>query len=224
MRAKVGVWTQLRRKIAERLHRLSTTEHDVHGLPLFVVWSPHHAIEPDAVAQRLDRALALIERYQPLKYHRLLSDFTQFLVRRNPTRAMYYMNTGTCLLELTFVGDGSYSEAEIAAAVIHEGIHARLHKMGCQTSDETRARHERLCRKAEMAFAKAIPDGQKIYDRAASVLDASDEEVAFDIDWDEAWRNVRLGDLQSMSAPRWLKRWIARRAGIDPSIILDKAD
>lgn len=210
----------IQEKINGWLLKLYRSDHVIRGLPAIVVLSPHHSgISADRALERLESALDLIERYQPMRFRRLMQDFNGFVIRRDPTRGAYFANSGFCLVDLTFLGGNRFSDEEIAATIIHESIHARLYEMGCPLSTDAMARHERLCRQAELAFARALPNGELVAARAAAAFDSTDEEVAPDIDWEEAWQHVALADIRTMSGPRWFKRLAARRRGIDPSLV-----
>lgn len=209
----------IRKKLLRWLLELQRREYIVRGRPVLVVTSPYYPdITPERVIDRLESAFDLIERYQPIKYRRLMKDFAGFVIRRYPTRGAYFPD-GRCLVELTFIGNERFSDEEIASTIVHEAVHARLHQTGCQYHEGVRARHERLCRRAELALARAVPNGDIIAARAAAVLDASDDDVAPDIDWKEAWHQVAIADFRGMSAPAWLKKIMARRRGIDPSVM-----
>jgi hypothetical protein len=78
-----------------------------------------------------------------------------------------------------------------------------------------RARQERFCRRAEIEFGLAVPDGAAIVERALATLEAPDEAVAPNIDPTLAARRVAQADLEALAAPAWLKRVIARRQGPD---------
>jgi hypothetical protein len=54
-----------------------------------------------------------------------------------------------------------------------------------------------------------------VVDRALASLASADEEVAPVIDWEIAGRRVASADLDALSAPPWMKRAIARRAGLE---------
>jgi hypothetical protein len=55
---------------------------------------------------------------------------------------------------------------------------------------DSHAREERLCRRAELEFGLAVPDGGVVVERARQSLALSDREVAPAVDWAEAARRV----------------------------------
>ncbi|HEU4697650.1 MAG TPA: hypothetical protein VFS40_00565 [Gemmatimonadales bacterium] len=151
-------------------------------------------IDTAYVLARLAEALALIGRHQPRALRRLRADVAGFDVRRYPCRGALFTDTRVCLVELTFLGTGRHAVAEIAATIVHEGMHARLARLGLSARPETLAREERLCREAELEFGLAIPDGAVVVERARQSLALADAEVAPRIDWAQAQRNVERVD------------------------------
>jgi len=97
-------------------------------------------------------------------------------------------------VELTFTVNPRHSIAEIAASIVHEATHARVARM-CRTKPpDWHAREERLCRRAELEFGLALPNGGVVVERALQSLALSDPEVAPDVDWAEAARRVAQVD------------------------------
>lgn len=193
-----------------RLARRITTQSVAHGLPVLVV-NTRPDIDTHAVLARLDRVLGLIAEYQPRRYRKLQRDVAGFEVRRYACRGAYSPQSRRCLVELTFLANPDFSDAQIAASIIHEATHARLHRLGLPLGGPEA---ERQCRKAEVAFGRAVPDGEAVVARAQASMAASDEDVAPVVDWDLARRRVAAADLEAMHAPQWVKRSIARRAGL----------
>ena len=145
-------------------------------------------IETSDVLERLDDALGLIERYQPWRLAHLRRDLKQILVARFPCRGAYFPGERTCLTELTFLARRDITAATVASSIVHEGIHARVDVMGVKPEGRDRAREERLCRRAELDFGRSLPLelGRPVIERALGTLMLEDEEVAPDIDWNEA--------------------------------------
>jgi hypothetical protein len=101
--------------------------------------------------------------------------------------------------ELTFLARWDISAAPVAASIIHEGMHARVDRMGVSRYARDRAREERLCRRAELEFGEALPPdlGAPVIQRAVESLAMADQEVAPDIDWSEALRRQNEIDRQA---------------------------
>ena len=172
-------------------------------------------IDSEDVFARLDAALGLIERYQRSHFRRMRRDFARIVVRRFPCRGAYFPDTRTCLVELTFVVNRDFTPTQVAATILHEAMHARLDNAGVKYDPAGAARHERFCRRAEVEFGMVAPDGAPVVERALASLASADDEVAPVIDWELAGRRVEQVDLAALSAPDWMKRAIAHRAGLE---------
>jgi len=205
--------TQLRARLTTILRRLLTEERIVRGVPVRVV-NTRGDIESDAVFGRIDAALSLIERYDPRRFRRFQRDTSVLTVSRYPCRGAYLSQSRTCIVELTFAVNPAFTPGQIAATIVHEGMHARLYAMRVAKGGDRAAREERICREAEIAFGRAIPDGAAVIYRAETTVALPDEEIAFKVDWQEAHRRVVQADIDALDLPKWLKRWIARRRGV----------
>jgi hypothetical protein len=161
--------------------RSTVSRHDVRGIPV-VIDNTRPDIETADVLARLDRTLALIERYVPHHFRRLNRDFAYIVVQRFACRGAYFHEQRACLVELTFTVNPDFSDAEVAATILHEAMHARLHQLGFPLEMEDRARQERFCRRAEIEFGLLVPNGERVVERAAWTVDLSDEDVAPVID------------------------------------------
>ena len=161
----------------------------MHGIPVSVENTRPDIATADVLA-RLDEALALIERYQPWRLRHLQRDLDEIRVVRFPCRGAWIPNEGACVTELTFLARRDISAAPVASSIIHEGMHARVDRMGVSRDGRDRAREERLCRRAELEFGRALPAdlGGPVVQRALESLDLADHDVAPAIDWNEALR------------------------------------
>jgi hypothetical protein len=160
-------------------------------------------IQTTAVLERLDDALALIDRTQPWRLAHMRRDLSRFLVVRYPCRGAFFPHTRECMTELTFLARRDISAAPVAASILHEGVHARVHGMGVRAESKDPAREERLCRRAELDFGLALPPalGGPVVERARLSLELADEDVAPSVDWNVAMkrqaevdRNAARGD------------------------------
>jgi hypothetical protein len=157
------------------------TTHEVLGIPV-VVHNTRPDIDTSAVIARLERSLSLIERYVPHHFRHLERDFAFIVVQRFACRGAYFHELRACLAELTFTVNPDFTDAEVAATILHEAMHARLHTLGFPLEMEDRARQERFCRRAEIEFGALVPGGERVIARAQWTSDLSDEEVAPVID------------------------------------------
>lgn len=176
--------------------------HELRGFRV-VVENGRPDIATGTVLARLDEALGLIDRYQPWRLRHLRRDLRQFRVVRFPCRGAYIPDEGSCVTELTFLARTDITAAPVASSIVHEGIHARVHRMGVRAEGRDRAREERLCRRAELDFGLALPPGlgEPVVERAAQSLALADDEVAPAIDWAEARRRQSLVDRAARGEP-----------------------
>jgi hypothetical protein len=138
------------------------------------------------VLARLDEALALIEAHQPWRLAHLRRDLRRIRVARFACRGAFFPGDRTCLTELTFLARRDIDAAPVAASILHEGMHARVHAMGVVRREPgDLAREERLCRRVELAFGEALPPamGAPVIERALATLQMADADVAPAIDW-----------------------------------------
>lgn len=178
--------------------------HVLHGLPVAVI-NERPDISTDAALARLSEALDLIDRYAPRRLRRLTRDLAEIWVRRFPCRAAYYPEPRACLIELTFLVNPKHTAAEVAASLVHEGVHARVAGLGARVGRDGKAREERLCRQAELEFGLAlgdVPGREVVVERARQSLLLADQEVAPDIDWSLAARRVAEADRNSQGGGR----------------------
>lgn len=173
------------------------TEHRVvHGFPVRIL-NTRPDIDTEQVVARLTAAIDLIAAYAPHRYRRLRTDVAGFVVERFACRGAFFPETGECLVELTFTVNPRHGLPEIAASIVHEATHARVARRCGALGPDHRAREERLCRRAELEFGRAVPDGTIVVQRAEASLALADREVAPAIDWAEAARRVAQVDGQA---------------------------
>ena len=175
----------------------SVTRHKVRGIPVLADNTRPDIDTNDAIA-RLDRSLLLIEHFTPHYFRHLKRDFAYLVVKRFACRGAYFYEQRACLVELTFTVNPSFSDAEVAATILHEAMHARLHTLGFPLEMDDRARQERFCRRAEMEFGALVPGGDRIIQRARETLELSDAEVAPEIDPVLAAQRIAEVDRQAL--------------------------
>jgi hypothetical protein len=147
-------------------------------------------ISDEDVFARLAEVLAMIERYAPAKLRRLRKDIAGIEVKRFACRGAFFGETRRVLCELTFVVNRDFSIAEIASSLLHEGVHARVHAAGVFRTPTSLAKEERLCRATELWWGRAVPNGEKVIERANASLELGDLDVAPAVDWREAAQRV----------------------------------
>jgi hypothetical protein len=174
-----------------------------------VVTNPRPDIETPFVLERLDAALALVEQHQPWRLAHLRRDLRAIAIAPFPCRGAYFPGQRTVLTELSFLArSAEFTPAQVAASVVHEGIHARVHRMGQHLGFDQgardAAREERLCRRAELAFGESLPAqmGAPVIARASQSLELTDEEVAPTVDWNAAHAVKQQADAAAVQAWR----------------------
>ena len=129
----------------------------VRGLPAVVI-NTRPDIDTEQVFLRLDGAVGLIQQYMPHHFRKLSRDFAGFLVERRAYRGAYLIAERLCMVELTFVVNPGFTLAQVAATILHEAMHARLHTLRLALDDSPR--QERFCRRAEIEFGALVPGGE----------------------------------------------------------------
>ena len=151
------------------------------GIPV-VIENTRPDIKSEDVLARIERCLSLIEHYVPHHFRHLQRDFAYIVSKRFACRGAYFHDDQACLVELTFTVNPAFSDAEVAATILHEAMHARLDRLGFPLEMADRARQERFCRRAEIEFGMLVPGGERVVERAQQTIELADEEVAPVID------------------------------------------
>lgn len=171
------------------------------GIPV-VVENTRPDIDSADVIARIERCLALIRQYVPHHFRHMAEDFSHIVSKRFACRGAYFHDERACLVELTFTVNPDFSDAEVAATILHEAMHARLHQLGFPLEMEDRARQERFCRRAELEFGALVPGGYKVTWRARQTIDLADEEVAPVIDQQLAAERIAAVDRAALGRGR----------------------
>ncbi|MEK7402734.1 MAG: hypothetical protein AABZ80_10290 [Gemmatimonadota bacterium] len=196
----------LRDRIANFIGAKLDIMHQVRGLRVMVDNTRPDIATADVIA-RLDEALALIQRHQPWRLAHLQRDLDHINVARFPCRGAYFPEYRACMVELTFLNRRDIGPAVVAATIVHEGMHARIHRrsaLGAGPSAQDsgvrdKSREERICRRAELEFGQSLPAdiGAPVVQRAVESLAMADEEVAPEIDWRVAEQRMADVDRQA---------------------------
>ncbi len=189
--------TEILRFLNGRHATNTISRHDVRGI-LVVIDNTRPDIDTTEVVARLERTLKLIERFVPHHFRHLKRDFAYIVVQRFACRGAYFHEQRVCLVELTFTVNPDFSDAEVAATILHEAMHARLHQLGFPLEMEDRARQERFCRRAEIEFGLLVPYGDRVVQRAQWSADQSDEDVAPVIDPELAAQRIAEVDREAL--------------------------
>jgi hypothetical protein len=180
------------------------------GIPVHVL-NTRDDIDSERVFRRAEAVITRVAQYQPWRLAHIRRDIAGIVVQRYACRAAFFGDSKLVMLELTFMANEQFSDSQVAASFVHEGMHARLdrlaEKYGVTPFAAARARHERICRRAELDWGRAVPDGEPVVRRALESMALADEEVAPTIEWGEASRRVAAVDrAQSTLPPRQTDR------------------
>ncbi|HEV7991291.1 MAG TPA: hypothetical protein VGP25_05660 [Gemmatimonadaceae bacterium] len=169
----------------------------VHGIRVDVI-NTREDIDTERVFRRADAVIQRVAEYQPWRLAHIRRDIAGIVVQRYACRAAYFGDANVIMLELTFMANEQFSDSQVAASLVHEGMHARLGQLsaryGVTPFADARARHERICRRAELDLGLAVPDGAPVVQRALDSMALADDEVAPRIEWAEAVRRVDAVD------------------------------
>ena len=175
------------------------------GIPVHVL-NTRDDIDTERVFRRAEAVIARVAQYQPWRLAHIRRDIAGIVVQRYACRAAFFGDSKLVMLELTFMANEQFSDSQVAASFVHEGMHARLdrlaEKYGVTPFAAARARHERICRRAELDWGRAVPDGDPVVRRALESMALADEDVAPMVEWGEATRRVAAVDRASTLPPR----------------------
>ena len=107
----------------------------------------------DEVIARIADALALLANVEAGLGPRVQKLLPRLLVKER-IRTQYWSASKTCVLERSFVLRSS--DAYLACILVHESIHARLHRAGIRTPAHLRSRIEALCIESQIRFLEKL--------------------------------------------------------------------
>ena len=160
------------------------------GVPVWFL-NDRADIDDAHLEARFGEALALIRDHAPRSLARLRTDVAHVWVRRWPNRGIFFGDTRIMVVDTTFVVNPDFVPAQVAATIVHEGVHARVTAMGVARTQASLPKEERLARRAEIDFGRRAPGGAAVVERALAILAMADDEVAPRIDLAEAEAKLR---------------------------------
>ncbi|MCZ6673066.1 MAG: hypothetical protein O7C75_09010 [Verrucomicrobia bacterium] len=169
--------------------------------------------ERKTVFTKVEEALLLIKKFDPKRFNQIQSLVRCIFVFGDPTaRGKWHQDLQTCEIQEEYVRSPDTAISEIASTIVHEATHARLMRLDIDYQEPKRLRIERICFKAEQAFARRLPDPDrdKLVQQAEQMLTL--DKSCFT---DAGRRAADLKALRSLRCPRWLVRlldwWTAHR-------------
>jgi hypothetical protein len=182
------------------------------GIPVLVTNNQAHATDEELFGA-VDAAFRLIETYRPRTFRRMQRDLARVWVYRFAVcRASYSSPSRTCILDSSFVA--TFPLQAVASSLVHEGVHARIRRF-CRTWREGwQVKEERICRKEEARFGRAIPGGTAVVERATTSLASTPEHLAPAVNWHQASQRAQRMRLRETRWPGWVKSAVARLRGL----------
>jgi hypothetical protein len=151
--------------LAEQISLWISTGKDIDGL-----WVGAE-MDAEVVLPRVEEALGLIKTYDRQRYNRIVRDLERVWARLLTTGAAQFNSAlRACMIDERFVLADTTDTTLIAAVIVHEATHARLWRCGFGYDEDERQRIEAICIRRELAFARRLPDGQRLREFAQEAL------------------------------------------------------
>ena len=173
--------------------------------------------KPHQGLRRVEDALQLIKRHDPLNYLRVTRNLDRIWVHLIPSAEAHYERTlNACILDERYLLKEEMTLNRIASTIVHEATHARLERWGIIYEEESRYRIEAICIRRELNFLTKLPDSEHLQEEIAYALEwyATKQDYFSD-------RNDRERDdqgapeaLRYLGAPDWFIKfamWLIRR-------------
>jgi hypothetical protein len=158
---------------------------------------------------KVEEALLLIKTYAPVRFGRLQQDVGCIFAMgsRDWTCGTWREELRMCELDNDYVLSTDTTAVDVASTIVHEAMHARLRRWGFGYEEQHRARIERICFKAERAFAHRLPDGELLIHAAQrQIARAYDSTIWSDV----AFLQNNFQALRSLGCPEWAIRALVK--------------
>ena len=191
-------------KLFKRASLAVSKRREVVGVPVWHLLP----VEPKATEElaRVTQAIELIARTDPRRFGRLRSDLRGIWIVGSAGAGEYESHLQLCALDPSYILRADVTVPDIAATIVHEATHARLWACGFRYDQAIRPRIERVCIKAEIAFAARLQDGVSVVRRAEYKLTR-----VHDAWTDHALRAQTVRRLRQLGAPNWMIRSLEKR-------------
>jgi len=108
-------------------------------------------------------------------------------------------------MDFEFVKSEATSPLDLACALVHEGAHARLERLGIAYDEPRRARIEAVCYRSELALLRRVPDGERLMPEVHRQLERDPAE------WSHAgFVSRKRARLRQIKLPEFLVRLLTR--------------
>jgi hypothetical protein len=149
---------------------------------------------PDTLFAALEEALRILGDRHPWRLTQVQRAFRHVLIIPAGGQA-YAVDTNCCLIDLAALE--VFSPARLAACLVHESIHARLHRARVRHTPERLDRIEHLCIRHQMAVLQSFPSTE---DEAQQLREAASERW-----WQPPHMRARRREqLRGFLFPEWL--------------------
>ncbi|HEU4882127.1 MAG TPA: hypothetical protein VFT45_07780 [Longimicrobium sp.] len=162
----------------EALLRSMSERRSIHGIDVWLINDRQFATS-DELFDKITAALQLVAHHAPWRLKAMRRDFARIFMHRQEGVRALFDPMRNCSLDTYFVA--TFAAEQVAASIVHEGVHARLRSNGRTMPRDLIAWEERLCRKAELAFGLRLPESEAsaaVVQRARAALSLSDHDVA----------------------------------------------
>jgi len=189
-----------------------STNRDVDGL-----WVGSMEDEPYQGLRRVEDALQLIKRHDPLNYLRVTHNLERIWVHLIPSAEAHYERTlNACVLDERYLLKEEMTLERIASTIVHEATHARLERWGIIYEEESRYRIESICLRRELNFLTKLPDSEHLKEEIAGALEwcATDRDHLSDASFRARENQGQVETLRYLGAPNWVVRfamWFIRK-------------
>lgn len=142
------------KRAAFAFFRLGCVRYDISGLTFYLPFRNNEEFE--RAKANVKDAVWAIDRFDPSRMRRIRRDLSNGIYAF-PIKgaALYHRDIGVCVLSQSRLLAGGY--VSTALSIVHEAAHARMRYLP-NSVPRRRARMERMCIGAEIAFVSRLPD------------------------------------------------------------------
>jgi hypothetical protein len=192
-----------RPSVVDRVMLLLCASRNIDGLWIGTL----RGAEAAPILRRVEEALALIKRYDPLQYARVVRDLERVWVNLRPdARACFERSLQACVLDERYVAAAETTPETIAKTIVHEATHARIERYGIGYKEGERIRIEAVCLRRELAFAARLPEGASLQDEVARTMEwcAENPDYFSNASFQQRDTEGRIEALHYLGTPEWV--------------------
>jgi hypothetical protein len=189
----------------DRLYEWMLTHLDRRHVDEIALFAPS-----DAMLDRVEEALALIREFDPIRYRHLCKDLDRIVVSPlHGPDGQFKPDTFTCEIDSHYVKRDDITSESIAAVIVHEAAHARLHRRGIGYPEPSRVRIEDFCVRQEWLFGHKLINGDDVRARADRYFDAPPPDLSNEAFWKRRAKSLQ-SRLQYLGlSEKWAGRWVS---------------